>query len=180
MGTLITHNCQGAWPGGSGQGGAGTVQVANAQLQIGHAHRLPTLDLMVANCLMQTNDIENVAAALAADVATWQAAQCGSIIIISGTVSSATNMAESAAAARSLKVPQITHANWLCCGARLQRCFSSVFSLHTPVSSLLSSPSTLPSRSLPRHAYAYQSIVWPANWSAGGAGRRGGGQRFGH
>lgn len=52
--------------------GEGTVQVANAQLQIGHAHLLlRTLHLMVANCLMQTNDIENVAG-------TWQ--QCGSAV----------------------------------------------------------------------------------------------------
>lgn len=83
---------------------------------------------MVANCLMQTNDIENVAG-------TWQrsvAAQCGSIIIISGHCQAvAERVAESAA--RSLKVPQITHANWLCCCDRLQRYFDAVFRLQSSV-----------------------------------------------
>lgn len=52
-----------------------------------------------------------------------------------------------------------------CSAASLQ---SSVFTLQSPVCCLPPPLSTLPSRSLPRHAYAYQSIVWPANWSAGG------------
>lgn len=75
---------EGAGAGGAGAGaatGPATVEVANAQLQIGHAQRLHSKRGM-ASCLMQTNDIENAAAVVAAsaataDVATWQAAGRG-------------------------------------------------------------------------------------------------------
>lgn len=92
---------------------------------------------MVANCLMQTNDIENVAGTWQAHSAVWQHHHhhLWALSEVAGRV------AESAA--RSLKVPQITHANWLCCYARLQRDFNAVFSLQSPVCCL--PPPTPPS-----------------------------------
>lgn len=124
---------------------------------------------MVANCLMQTNDIENLAG-------TWQ--QCGSAVWQRSVAASSSSLGT----VRQWQSvwQRVRHVASKCHKLRTQIGFvaatacnatstlSSDFSLQSIVVPLC----CLPSRSHPRLAYAYQSIVWPANWSAGGGGVR--------